>query len=184
MARHAIRALPFLLAFVLSGPFVAAEVVRMEWVPNRMLPQGQVQVLREDPVVSVLVVLDTRFLDRVVSAIIEKEQRNWPADHPDAQAYIATLREAREDVRRESGGHGREALAIAFILDPAGGRVEWSTGPVFHTEQGHATLRQPRLLRRVYPSAAYLERNAALILEDSFGIPAEEARAWLAREDV
>jgi hypothetical protein len=172
------------LAVILVALTARADVVRMGWVPNRWMPQGQVQVRHDATCASVVVVLDSRFLDRVVAAIVEKEQRNWPADHPDTIMYLASLRAAREDVRQHTGGRGRETLAIALILDPEDPRIEWSTGPVGHDAQHHAAINGPRLLRTDRPSRAYLERNAELILEDSFGLTTGEARALLRRDDA
>jgi len=156
-----------------------AEVVRAGWVPNRLMPQGQVQLVRQTNGAAIVVLLDTRFLDRVVHAIIEKEQRNWPADHPDARAYIAGLLDARDAVRRETGGRGRESLMIAFVLDPADGRVEWSTGPVERDDRHLLAMPERRQLLVKRPSRTYLDRNAALILADSFGLADDAADALL-----
>lgn len=169
------------LALLLSSAIPSvAEVVRSGWVPNRLMPQGQVQLVRQTNGTAIVVLLDSRFLDRVVAAIVEKEQRNWPSDHPDARAYIEGLKAAREAVRRETGGRGRETLKIAFELDPDDGRIEWSTGAVERNEQHLLAMPESRILLAHRPARDYLDRNAVLILMDSFGLTDSAAATLLA----
>ncbi len=157
-----------------------AEISRVAWIPNRWMPQGQVQVVREDDGVNVHVLLHTRFLDRVVHAITAKESAHWPAEHPDAAAYIATLHLARADLKAQTGGRGQEALKIAFRLGSDEPQIVWSTGTMTTGPDDRLVLQNARPLRTLTPTRDYLVQNAALILADNFAITIEDAQRWLA----
>lgn len=173
------RCATVILLALLSGTPALAEVLRAGWVPNRLIPQGQVQLHGTGSVSSIQVVLHTRFLDRVVKAIAEKESANWPAEHPDARSYIDHLHAARAELKRDTGGDGKEAMVIDFQLEADRPVVAWSTGKVEEDAHGHLVLREAKPLIRWEPSPEYLARNAELILEDTFGISRAQAQAWL-----
>jgi len=157
-----------------------AEILRTAWIPNRWMSQGQVHVVREGGVVNVHVLLHTRFLDRVVSAIAEKESAHWPEDHPDTAAYIATLHLARADLKAQTRGYRQEALKIAFRLGVDEQRIVWSTGTMTTGPDDRWVLQHAYPLRTLTPGHDYLVRNAALILADNFAITLEDAQRWLA----
>jgi hypothetical protein len=156
-----------------------AEVLASGWIPASILPQGQVCLLAAPGGWRLDVVLHTRFLDRAVRSIVEKETANWPKDHPDASAYLEGLALARAEVKQQSGGRGREVLKISLILTPETRTVEWSTGDVGESE-GHWIVKNPTVLRSFEPSRDYLLRNAGLILQDSLRISEDAARDLVA----
>lgn len=160
------------ILFLLAAPALA-ESVAHGWIPSRLLRQGQVQLMEQDDGLRLEILLLTRFMDRVVNTIIEKEEGNWSPGHPDAAAYIRLLKEARDDVRTESGP---EAMRIVFTLLPEPGDVTWYTGAV-DTESDIWRMTGPRLLARHEASREYLLRNAALIIEDSLGIDPSTIKA-------
>jgi hypothetical protein len=158
-----IKRLVILLLF--AAP-VLAEPVAHGWIPSRLLRQGHVQLMEQDEGLQLEILLHTRFMDRVVNTIVEKEQGNWPDDHPYAAAYIRLLKEARVLVRSDDG---RESMRIVFSLLPEPGEVSWYGGEV-DDEPEIWRMSEPRLLARHEASRDYLLRNAALIIEDSLGI--------------
>ena len=155
-----------------------AEVLASGWVPNSFLPQGQVQLVSEENRMSVRVLLHTRFLDRVVHGIANKEKANWQGDH-DAVTYIHLLQLARSDVKAATGGRGKETMMISFVIQEGGGNVEWATGKVTE-ENGTLVMDEARILRTFSPSPGYLLTNAVLILEDSLGMSRDKAHELLA----
>ena len=147
-----------------------AELLTSAWVPNSLLPQGQVQWIEDADGMRVQVLLHSRFMDRVVSSIIEKETRNWATNHPDAAGYIQGLNEARQHVQTQTKGRGRESLAIVFSLTPLPGHISWLTGDIKKNASGLLVLENPSLLTSRQPSRTYLVRNAVLVVEDSTGM--------------
>lgn len=157
-----------------------ADVVRSGWIPNRMIPQGQVQVVRAENGFRVDILLHTRHMDRVVKAIIEKETGNWPTNHPDAIAYMEMITLAREDIRKISPDHEKETLMISFRLNQHESLVVWATGTIEKTKDNHLFMPDPTITRSWMASRSYLRTNAELILEDSLGMSRDEARHLLA----
>jgi len=157
-----------------------AEVLRAGWIPNRIMPQGQVQVVRIENGFSIDILLHTRHMDRVVKAIIGKETANWPTNHPDASAYIDLIQRARADVQKSSPAHGKEAMLISFRLNQNESVVEWATGAIEHTATDHLSMPTPTVIHSRTTSRSYLRTNSELILEDSLGMTRDEARHLLA----
>lgn len=155
-----------LAILILLATPALAEPVAHGWIPSRLLRQGHVQLVEQDDGLQLEILLHTRFMDRVVNTIIEKERGNWAPDHPDAVAYVRLLKQARDEVRTESGP---EAMRIVFALLPEPGDVAWYAGDV-DTEADIWRMPEPRLLARHEASRDYLLRNAALIIEDSLGL--------------
>lgn len=153
------------ILMMLASP-VLAEPIAHGWIPSRLLKQGHVQLVENDDGLQLEILLHTRFMDRVVNAIVEKEQGNWPGENPDASAYIRCLKQVREDVRAESGP---ESMRIVFSLLPEPGDVAWYGGDV-DTDAEIWRMPEPNLLVRHQVSREYLLRNAALIIEDSLGV--------------
>ena len=154
------------ISFLLSAAPAMAETVVHGWIPSRILRQGQVQLVDENERVQLEVLLHSRFMDRVVNTIVEKEKKNWGNDHADAASYIEQLKRARESVRIPDGP---ESLMIVFSLRPAPGEIAWYTGEVDHQPEAWR-MKEPRLLARLEASRDYVMRNAGLILEDSLGV--------------
>lgn len=153
-----------------------ADLISAAWIPTSVFPQGRVRAITRDDGLTLEVLLHSRFLDRLVHAIVQKEQANWPRNHPDATAYIEGMLRTRAEVKRLSGGRGRETLRISFILQPGGGVIEWATGTL-RESHGEWILDNPRPLHTFTPTRAYLLRNAALILQDSLRYSEDDAWA-------
>lgn len=162
--------------FAVLMPAARADLVSAAWIPTSVFPQGRVRAITRDDGLTLEVLLHSRYLDRLVHAIIQKEQANWPEDHPDAASYIEGVRRARAEVKKLTGGRGRETLRISFILQPKGGVIEWATGPL-RESRGEWILENPRPLHAFTPTRAYLLRNAALILQDSLRYSEDDAWA-------
>jgi len=167
------------VGFLLST--ARADVLASGWVPSSFMPQGQVQLVSDDDGLQVRVLLHSRFMDRVVQSIIEKESANWPADDENAVTYIRLLREARQTVHKKSGGKGRESLIVTFVLNPKPGNVAWSTGNIDKNKKtGSLSVSNATVIAGFQPSRDYLIRNAALIIEDSIGMKRKDVRSLLA----
>jgi len=166
-----------LITLLFCAPVNHAEVLASGWVPNALLRQGQVSLVSREDGTRIEVLLNSRFMDRVVNRIIEKEQRNWPANQPDAMAYIKTTSESRRQAREHEGV---EVLQIVFSLMPAPGLIIWRTGSAQSDAGDRWHLHSPVEIARIEPSREYLIRNAALILADSLGFDEREIREMLA----
>ena len=165
------------LAALLCGP-AGAEVLARAWVPNAVLPQGEVRLLSLDGEVVVQSVLRTRFEGRVESHIAGNERRNW-GDHADAAAYVAALEEAfREYKRRTSSAPGALALVIDFASGPDAQRVDFRFAPVSKNKEGLQVGPAPSW-RTLSLSAEYIMKNQERILADAMGDRADEARRTL-----
>jgi hypothetical protein len=169
-----------LVVFFCKATSGHAEVLKSGWIPNRWTPQGQVQVIDEADGFCVNIVLHTRFMDRVVKAIIGKETANWTTNHADAATYITLISEARNDIKKMSAANDKEAMQISFRLNQHESAVVWATGEVQEDSFDHWSMLNPIIIRSFAPSRAYLRANAELILEDSLGMTREEARHLLA----
>ena len=157
-----------------------ADVLKAGWIPNRWTPQGQVQVIDETDGFCVNIVFHTRFMDRIVKAIIGKETANWTTNHADAATYITLISEARNDIKKMSGANDKESMQISFRLNQHESSVVWATGEVKEDRPDRWSMPNPTVIRSFEPSRAYLRANAELILEDSLGMTREEARNLLA----
>lgn len=135
----------------------------------------------DDESCRVQVFLHSRFLDRVVNAIKEKEVRNWTQQHPDAATYIRKLSDARSAVRVIDKGKSRESLVIVFLIDSEAADVSWYSGDISKNANGRLEQTNAALIDRWMPPRAYVIRNAALILEDSAGI---SRRDFIAKIDA
>lgn len=158
------------------GTAARAETLAHGWVPSAWVPQGQVQLVEDPEGLRVEILLHSRFMDRIVKSIAEKEQGNWPAGHEDAEAYLRHLREAQRGLDEK---RGKSAMKITWVLKPAPGHVTWHTGEVRHDSEGNLAMESPRLLGSFEPSRDYLVRNAALILEDSLKLTPSEVEKLL-----
>jgi hypothetical protein len=172
----------FVVFFAIFTAGARAELLSAAWIPTSIFPQGRVRAIARDDGLTLEVLLHSRYLDRLVQAIIEKENANWPEDHPDATAYIEGVLRARAEVKKLTGGRGRETLRISFILQPKGGVIEWTTGAL-RESRGEWILDTPRPLHTLTPSRAYLVRNAALILQDSLRYSEKDARALVGADE-
>jgi len=154
------------LLLLLAAGTQAAEPVLSAPLPNRWIPQGELRLFATADETRIEVALHTRFLDRVLKAITEKETANWGA-HPDARRYLAALTAAREQLRAQSNRPSHETLLIEFIDARTGGVVRLSS----------TQLPDAAPLDAFAPDPDYLRRNMALILADRLDLTEAEARA-------
>lgn len=145
------------------------------WIPSRMLRQGHVQGVKDHHGTRLEILLHSRFMDRVINSIISKEQTNWGLDHPDASAYLETLKAVRERIRQPEG---RESMLIVWDLADEAGEVRWYGGTVDENVSPWR-MTEPLLLTNLNVAHAYLLRNAALILEDSLDLSPEAIADFL-----
>lgn len=148
-------------------------VVARAAVPNPWFPQGEVRLVEQDGAVVVQTVLRTRFEQRVMRYILEKEDVHWP-NHPDAEAYAQALRRAVEEYdRRRAGTEDDLGLVIEFSEDADATEVRFRFAPVRRTEAGLSIDPAPTWIR-LDLSHGYVRKNQELILEDAFKDRADE----------
>ncbi len=165
-------ALQLLLFAFAAAPLCAAPTLTA-WVPNRWLPQGEMRLYAHETEPRIEIVLHTRYLDRVLKAIEEKERENWGA-HPEADRYVKELRAARAGRPLTRSG-GKENLIIEFIGGPEH-EIRFLTAEV-ESASGSPGLRvlNPIRISAYQPEASYLLRNMALILVDRLDVSLEDA---------
>lgn len=162
------------IALALTLPLIAtAELALASWVPNRWLPQGELRLYNEAAGPRIEIILHTRFLDRVIRTIEQKERANW-GNHPEASRYLTALAKARRDPALQRTD-ARENLVIELIGSTEG-QVRFLTAAVA-TGSGTPGLRleKPDLLASYTPDPTYLRANMARILMDQLGLSREEA---------
>ncbi|HMP75255.1 MAG TPA: hypothetical protein PKE12_03060 [Kiritimatiellia bacterium] len=164
-----------MLALCAVAGLARAEPALVAPVPNRWVPQGEVQLFNAPEETRIAVVLHTRFIDRVLRTIATKERGNW-GEHPDAQRYIAALDTARTSALVRVKGASHESLIIEFVDTRTSGVVSVSAAAV-NAGGGASHLRaEPvAVLASFVPDTGYLRRNMALILADQLGITPEAA---------
>ena len=167
--------------------FAAGEtVLRHAPVPVDPPYQGEVRLLRRDSATVVQTLLNSKVMNRVVSAIQKKEQKAWPQGKEGAEEsrhYIEELVQAYETVRdrakeKEKGGERSRylQLAIEFVLDGQRGYVALYA-PTLTQEDDRLVLHKKELLKKQPLARHYVRKNMQLILEDNFQLePAEAAQ--------
>ncbi len=143
-----------------SGP--GAVRVLSAPIPNALLRQGEVRVFEDGDRVWIQTVLHTRFPERVIRAICEKEARNWPPEREgnrDSRAYCEALRAWMPEL---AAGPGPAQWTIEFSAGPAGAALRLSAPGEGGGERG---------IERPAPavSATYIRGNMTAILQDQFG---------------
>lgn len=171
-----------LLAFLSLSGLAFGELRATALLPNRWMPQGEMRLMAEPDETRVEVVLHTRFLDRVLRAIAEKETENWGTHNADAQRYLAALADARQRVKSVPHEGAHESLLIEFVEASTGGVVRLSAARVTATDgQPRFRVESPTLLTAFAPTPEYLRRNMAMILADRLDISVEAAEQRLRR---
>lgn len=167
----------FNLVFVHAG---LAELIAAAPLPNRWMPQGEMRLQTTTNEARIEVVLHTRFLDRVLRAITDKEKANWGADNSDAQRYVTALADARAQLKTRHQTGPYENLVIEFVAATTGTVVRLSSANVTSANE------TPRLriegvapLTSFAPSPEYVRRNMALILADRLDLTPEQAEEQL-----
>lgn len=166
------------LILVLLSAAVRGELVETAPLPNRWMPQGEFRLYSEPHETRIEIVLHTRFLDRVLNAIAEKEKANWGPDHPEARQYLELLANARQRLEPVARFGARASLVIEFSDASTGGVIRISSARVTEVD-GHLQVEQPVELASFAPSQAYLRRNMALILADRLDVSMETAEQRL-----
>ena len=184
LQRHSIN-----LAFLAYTCVCGAEEVRREeavviaraYVPNSLIPQGEVRLLRNGGETTVQTVLHTHFAKRVRNSIISKERKNW-GEHQEAKIYVESLHEVFSEYRkRRITGKKNVALVISFIYGPGVARVDFSFPTSSRSKQGFH-IQSATIWRSVSFSDDYIRRNQAHIVDDVFKKRAESLLNRL-RED-
>jgi len=150
-----------------------AERIASARMPNRVVPQAEISLLRLGDEMIVRSVIHTRFPSRVRDNIAGKEAKNW-GDHADAATYRAALAEAFTEYGRRRDAKTADALVIDFIAGPASARV----AVAFAFLEADGKTWEPRdaaTWRVVDLSREYIEGNQVFILEDALGKDAESA---------
>lgn len=162
------------IALAVGSGSAHAEVLARAWVPNGVVPQGEVRLVSRNGEAVVQTVLHTRFERRVERTISGKEQQNWD-DHADALAYISTLKEAvGEYVRRKAASAEAVALVIDYVAGPETARVDFSFSRVRREKNG-LRVSSAVVWQGLALSTDYVRRNQELILADAFGDGAKKA---------
>ena len=137
-------------------------------VPNTVLKQGEVRVVRRGPSIVVQTVLHTRFEQRVLARITRNEQQNWGTNN-DAAACLADLGDAVAAYRRRIDQGARSlALVIDFVDDGDCARVELGFSRISDDGQGYG-IRPGRAWRSRELSREYVLRDQEFIVADAFG---------------
>ena len=148
-------------------------IVARAFVPNAMLPQGEVRLLRRGRETIVQSVLHTRFGNRVKHRISGNERRNW-GEHPDALAYMSALDGAFAEYEKNKDTSARDvALSIDFVDHVDASRVDFSFPPVSRDKHGFHIEAAP-VWRSLDLSADYVRKNQEYILADTFNKDADE----------
>jgi hypothetical protein len=133
-------------------------VVHRRPVPNRLLKQGEAQVIEVANGARFLRLdFDTKHLRRIEKAIRNAEQTNWP-ESADSTAYLEALNRMCETALQHADG------PVSLVL-------EWRDEEV--------RLVQDDQEERLPLASEYLRENRLLILMDRFGVSKEEAKELL-----
>lgn len=140
-------------------------------VPNRMLPQAEIRMIRRGPERVVQSAILPRFPNKVMQKITTSEQKNWPGN-PNADTYVATLKEAFK-VYQEQHDRKTTALVIDFVSSTNSTRVDFCFAPATRNDSG--ILLQPATVwESLDLSPDYVKKNQEYILIDAFGKEASE----------
>jgi hypothetical protein len=153
-------------------------ILARAWVPNALLRQGEVRLVRHGDEVVVQSVLHTAYARRAREHIAGKERLHWPGS-ADAASYMKSLDEAiaAYEAARASSKESR-GLAIEFRTGPGGARVDFRLPVVSHGRDG-LRVEPSTAWRTLDLSPVYVEKNQELILEDTFGKRGDKALAAL-----
>jgi hypothetical protein len=158
-------------------------VVLGAFVPSAIMPQGEVRLIRRGGAVVMQTVLHTRFLNRAVAEIRNKELASWPKDragHEDALRYIDAVLEARNRIqeragRRGRGGDRRQAMLIEFVLSGSASTVEISE-PEVERVNGHLRVVSRRPITGLELSRTYVRGDIYEIARDALGLGEKESK--------
>ncbi len=163
-----------------KGSSVDPHILARICVPNRVIPQGEVRLVRRGGTAVVQTVLQTRFGKRVMNRITHNELRNW-GDHRDAASYIDALEDAFAEYEKLRSAEGKQmALVIDFVDSPVSARVEFSFSMASHEKHGF-DIQPSATWRSLTVSRDYLRKDQEYILTNSFKKGAAETLDYLHR---
>jgi hypothetical protein len=146
---------------------IVQDVMARVEVPNGMIPQGAILLIRQTDSTVVRTVLRTRFVQRIKTHIISNERLNWKT-HADAEAYIKMLETAFSEYKsRKTKTKASLALVIDIIDAPNSARIEFSISQVA-TEKHNFKVQPAPVWKRLPLSRDYIRRDQEFILTDAF----------------
>lgn len=165
----------FMAALIVSqvcvGEASQPEILARADVPNRVIPQAEIRLVRRGAEMVVQSAILPRFPNKVLKKITRSEKTNWPGN-PDSDAYVATLEQAFEVYRTQ---HDRKttALVIDFVSSADDTRVDFYFASATRNESG--IILQPANIWKSHKfSTEYVKKNQEYILIDAFGKEADE----------
>jgi len=164
------------------------ELLRRTPVPSADRRQGEVRIVRRGQTVVVQTVLHSKVLRRVAGEIAQKEARGWPPGaegSAESARYVEALRDVVDAIRRgesrssDGGGDRFREMRIEFFVHAGEGTVVLSGAEVAEEADGLRLTAVRKPVEVLELSADYVGRNMVRIVEDSFGVTAEQARRLL-----
>lgn len=161
-------------------------IVRSAFVPSKLLPQGEVLLIRRGDAAVVQTVLYSRYLKRVVADIRGKERAIWTPEregHADSVRYVEALLAAADGVERRARegnprGDRRRKLLIEFILSGKAALMALFE-PEIEEREGHYRVTAKRPIAVLELSRTYVRGNIYEIAWDALGMTRKESKAVL-----
>lgn len=149
------------------------KIIARTYVPNALLPQGEIRLVIHGEDVVVQSVLHTGFPGRVERKIVQSEDLNW-GDDPDAQAYVTALKAGfLEYKKRKTEASETQSFTIDFVCARGVSRVDFSFPKITKTKWGFH-IDGVEAWQSLPLSSTYVQKNQRYILTDAFGKQAGE----------
>lgn len=139
-------------------------------VPNSIIPQAEVRLVRHGEEMVVQSAILPRFSNKVRNKIVSSEQMNWPGN-ANAEAYVAALEEAFLEYSKAHDSK-TTALIIDFVSSAKTARVDFIFAAASRGRQG-ITIQPAPVWRSLDLSDDYIMKNQEYILKDAFGRQAD-----------
>lgn len=153
-----------------AGEMPTAVILARTDVPNSIVPQAEVRLVRRGGEMIVQSVILPRFPGKVRNKITTAEQKNWPGN-VDAAAYVAALEEAFAEYA-EAHDSKTTALIIDFVSSAESTRVDFLFATAVRDKAG-ITIQPSAVWRSLDLSDYYVTKNQEYILNDAFGKQAD-----------
>jgi len=153
-----------------AGEMPTAVILARTDVPNSIVPQAEVRLVRRGGEMIVQSVILPRFPGKVRNKITTAEQKNWPGN-VDAAAYVAALEEAFAEYA-EAHDSKTTALIIDFVSSAESTRVDFLFATAVRDKAG-ITIQPSAVWRSLDLSDYYVTKNQEYILIDAFGKQAD-----------
>ena len=153
-----------------AGEMPTAVILARTDVPNSIVPQAEVRLVRRGGEMIVQSVILPRFPGKVRNKITTAEQKNWPGN-VDAAAYVAALEEAFAEYA-EAHDSKTTALIIDFVSSAESTRVDFLFATAVRDKSG-ITIQPSAEWRSLDLSDYYVTKNQEYILIDAFGKQAD-----------